>query len=222
MVDARTFQALSDPTRLRILSMLGDGSMNVSSMVERLDCTQPAVSRHLKVLKQAGLIVDVRHGKWIEYSRNPSAVAEAADYLKALNEEIEGAAKRQDVARGRGASAISRTRGVEPGPGRALGGKSRGRPAGAGVARRREEHSSATARPAARRREERPVGTAGPAGRHEERLSKTARTVSRRRDRRRAESGRAPAPKRGKGAAETGEPKYVIEPKEDFIDDLML
>ena len=85
MVDARTFQALSDPTRLRILSLLGSGSMNVTAMVEKLDCTQPAVSRHLKVLREAGLIVDARRGKWIEYSSNPRAVAEAAEYLKTLN-----------------------------------------------------------------------------------------------------------------------------------------
>jgi DNA-binding transcriptional ArsR family regulator len=85
MVDARTFQALSDPTRLKILSLLGNGSMNVSSMVEKLDVTQPAVSRHLKVLREAGLIVDARNGKWVEYSSNPSTVAEAAEYLKALN-----------------------------------------------------------------------------------------------------------------------------------------
>jgi ArsR family transcriptional regulator len=84
MVDARTFQALSDPTRLKILSLLGGGSMNVTAMVEKLDCTQPAVSRHLKVLREAGLIVDARHGKWIEYSGNPSTVGEVAEYLKAL------------------------------------------------------------------------------------------------------------------------------------------
>ena len=84
MVDARTFQALSDPTRLKILSLLGDGSMNVTAMVEKLDVTQPAVSRHLKVLREAGLIVDARNGKWVEYSSNPSAVREAAEYLKGL------------------------------------------------------------------------------------------------------------------------------------------
>ena len=84
MVDARTFQALSDPTRLKILSLLGGGSMNVTAMVEKLDCTQPAVSRHLKVLREAGLIVDARHGKWIEYSGNPSTVGEAVEYLNAL------------------------------------------------------------------------------------------------------------------------------------------
>jgi ArsR family transcriptional regulator len=91
MVDARTFQALSDPTRLKILTLLGGGSMNVSAMVERLDCTQPAVSRHLKVLREAGLIVDARRGKWIEYSSNPRAVAEAAEYLNALHESGRGA-----------------------------------------------------------------------------------------------------------------------------------
>ncbi len=90
MVDARTFQALSDPTRLKILSLLGAGSMNVSDMVERLDITQPAVSRHLKVLREAGLIVDSRRGKWVEYSCNPSTVAEAAEYLRELNRARRG------------------------------------------------------------------------------------------------------------------------------------
>jgi DNA-binding transcriptional ArsR family regulator len=88
MVDARTFQALSDPTRLKILSLLGGGSMNVSAMVARLGCTQPAVSRHLKVLKEAGLIVDERRGKWIEYSSNPRAVAEAAEFLRGFSDEM--------------------------------------------------------------------------------------------------------------------------------------
>jgi ArsR family transcriptional regulator len=111
MVDARTFQALSDPTRLKILSLLGSGSMNVSSMVEKLDCTQPAVSRHLKVLKEAGLIVDARHGKWIEYSSNPSTVAEAAEYLKALYEARRGAAPDSRKAAGRPRESAGRPRG---------------------------------------------------------------------------------------------------------------
>lgn len=109
MVDARTFQALSDPTRLKILSLLGGGSMNVSAMVEKLDCTQPAVSRHLKVLKEAGLIVDARRGKWIEYSSNPSTVAEAAEYLKALYGGPAGAADRR-VQEGRRRKSAMRSR----------------------------------------------------------------------------------------------------------------
>jgi DNA-binding transcriptional ArsR family regulator len=105
MVDARTFQALSDPTRLKILSLLGGGSMNVTAMVEKLDVTQPAVSRHLKVLREAGLIVDARNGKWVEYSSNPPAVAEAAEYLKRLyhargeaHEKARGDARREAAA----------------------------------------------------------------------------------------------------------------------------
>lgn len=141
MVDARTFQALSDPTRLKILSLLGGGSMNVSAMVERLDCTQPAVSRHLKVLREAGLIVDARRGKWIEYSSNPLAVAEAAEYLKALyeagreagGEGRDGARKRQaarpaararSTARARVAHAAAEVARTRADRGRAPGGPS--------------------------------------------------------------------------------------------------
>ena len=120
MVDARTFQALSDPTRLKILSLLGGGSMNVTAMVEKLDCTQPAVSRHLKVLREAGLIVDARRGKWIEYSSNPHAVAEAAEYLKALYAAGPGSGGRSGVnAKRRSPGArLPRVKKTEPVPAR--------------------------------------------------------------------------------------------------------
>jgi DNA-binding transcriptional ArsR family regulator len=84
MVEARLFQALSDPTRLRILTLLALEPINVSGMVERLGCAQPAVSRHLRVLRDVALIRDRRMGKEVEYSLNHDQLNEAAEYLDSL------------------------------------------------------------------------------------------------------------------------------------------
>jgi DNA-binding transcriptional ArsR family regulator len=54
-----TFELLAEPTRRRILDLLRDGERPVGELVERLSMSQPAVSKHLRVLRDAGL-VDVR------------------------------------------------------------------------------------------------------------------------------------------------------------------
>lgn len=64
------FKAFSDETRLRILKLLEPGELCVCDIVAALDMTQPNVSFHLGVLKEAGLIKDIRKGKWIHYSIN--------------------------------------------------------------------------------------------------------------------------------------------------------
>ncbi len=193
MVDARTFQALSDPTRLKILSLLGGGSMNVSAMVEKLDCTQPAVSRHLKVLKEAGLIVDARRGKWIEYSSNPSTVAEAAEYLKALYGGPGGAADRREQE-GRVSEPAGRPREAVLRPSELTLHPS-GQPRRAGDSEGRQRKSAIRSRKS-------PEGA---------RRSAT-------RPRKSPEGARKPA----ESERESSEPRFVVEPKRDFIDDLML
>ena len=85
MIDAKLFQALSDSTRLDILSLLAAGPINVSRIVAHLGCAQPAVSRHLRVLRETSLIGDRRKGKEVEYSINPEAVATAIAYLQGLS-----------------------------------------------------------------------------------------------------------------------------------------
>jgi len=62
------FKAFSDETRLRILKLLEHGELCVCDIVAALDMTQPNVSFHLGVLKEAGIIKDRRKGKWIHYS----------------------------------------------------------------------------------------------------------------------------------------------------------
>jgi DNA-binding transcriptional ArsR family regulator len=86
MTEARVFQALSDPTRLKIVRLLGSGTLNVGDIVARLACAQPLVSRHLRVLKDAGLIENSRRGKFVEYSLRPAGLDGASRYLLELRE----------------------------------------------------------------------------------------------------------------------------------------
>jgi len=61
------FKALSDETRLRILKLLEHGELCVCDLFSALDMVQPKVSFHLSVLKDAGLIVDRKEGRWVHY-----------------------------------------------------------------------------------------------------------------------------------------------------------
>jgi DNA-binding transcriptional ArsR family regulator len=64
---ARFFLALSDATRLALIEELRAGERTVGELVVRLRCPQPKVSRHLKVLKDAGLVRDRRDGRNVHY-----------------------------------------------------------------------------------------------------------------------------------------------------------
>ena len=59
-----TFAALADPTRRAILARLRQGAAPVTVLAEPFDISLPAISRHLKVLERAGLIVQGREAKW--------------------------------------------------------------------------------------------------------------------------------------------------------------
>ena len=60
-------KAAGDRNRLRILHMLAEGPLCVCQIVAVLDLTQPTISKHLSVLKNAGLIEDEKRGKWVFY-----------------------------------------------------------------------------------------------------------------------------------------------------------
>ena len=65
---ARFFQALGDPTRLRLLNLIRDHEVCVCHLVEVLDCPQSRVSRHLAYLRAAGIVAARLEGKWMHYS----------------------------------------------------------------------------------------------------------------------------------------------------------
>lgn len=66
------FKSLSEETRLRILKLLENGELCVCEITDALNMTQPNISFHLSLLKEAGLIKDRKNGRWIHYSLNES------------------------------------------------------------------------------------------------------------------------------------------------------
>jgi DNA-binding transcriptional ArsR family regulator len=73
--------ALGDPTRRAIFELLADGPRPVGEIAGRLPVTRPAVSQHLKVLKDAGLVIDRRQGSRRLYQLNPEGVAALRAYF---------------------------------------------------------------------------------------------------------------------------------------------
>jgi ArsR family transcriptional regulator len=73
------FHALSDATRLSIIEMLRDGEQCVCDLQDGLDAAQSRLSFHLKVLREAGLVVDRKEGRWSYYRIVPEALAEVHD-----------------------------------------------------------------------------------------------------------------------------------------------
>ena len=75
---ANTFKALSDPTRMRLIKLLFDsgGSLCVNALAHRLGVSQSAVSQHLRVLRQVGLIHGERAGYFVHYSLDEDALEE--------------------------------------------------------------------------------------------------------------------------------------------------
>ncbi|MCG6552680.1 MAG: metalloregulator ArsR/SmtB family transcription factor [Candidatus Magnetominusculus sp. LBB02] len=63
----KLFSALSDETRLRIIKLLEAGQRCVCDITAALDMSQPKVSFHLSILKEAGLVSDTKDGKWVYY-----------------------------------------------------------------------------------------------------------------------------------------------------------
>jgi ArsR family transcriptional regulator len=73
---ARSFHALADDKRVRVLELLGEGERCVCELAEAIDITQPLLSFHLRTLREAGLVSDVRKGRWVYYSLNRDALEE--------------------------------------------------------------------------------------------------------------------------------------------------
>jgi DNA-binding transcriptional ArsR family regulator len=76
-----TFAALADPTRRAILARLVLGEATVSEIAEPFEMSLPAISKHLKVLEQAGLIAQSREKQWRPRRLETQALKEAADWF---------------------------------------------------------------------------------------------------------------------------------------------
>ena len=82
-----TMKALADPVRREILNTLKKGRLSAGEITEHFDITAAAISRHLSVLKEAGLIFDNREGKFIFYELNTSVLEEVLLWLSELKGE---------------------------------------------------------------------------------------------------------------------------------------
>jgi ArsR family transcriptional regulator len=83
---AKLMKALADETRLRMVVLLAHGELCVCHLESGLDIPQPTASRHLGVLRAAGVVEARRDGSWIHYRLAPQADPTAERVLRALVE----------------------------------------------------------------------------------------------------------------------------------------
>lgn len=82
---AKLFKALGDPVRLRLLSMIASrdgGEVCVCELTPAFELSQPTISHHLKLLRQAGLIDCERRGTWVYYWVLPDTLDRLAQFLR--------------------------------------------------------------------------------------------------------------------------------------------
>jgi DNA-binding transcriptional ArsR family regulator len=90
---AEIFKAVSDTTRLRMVKMLAEreGPLCVNAIAARLGVTQSAVSQHLRVLRQAGLVRGERRGCHVHYSLDPRRIQQCRKlFMHALGKRLPG------------------------------------------------------------------------------------------------------------------------------------
>lgn len=92
------FAALGDSTRRAVFERLRQGPQTVGALAAGLPVSRPAISQHLKILKQAGLVSDLADGARRLYSLDRSGIAALKDYLTDVWDEAE-AAHQAEVAR---------------------------------------------------------------------------------------------------------------------------
>jgi ArsR family transcriptional regulator len=83
---AAVFKALSDPVRLRLLSLIAShtgGEACVCDLTPAFDVSEPTISHHLKVLREAGLVASERRASWVYYRVLPESLAGLAALLDA-------------------------------------------------------------------------------------------------------------------------------------------
>lgn len=109
---AGMFKALGDPVRLRLVSIVAaspGGEACVCDLLPAFEVSQPTVSHHLKVLREAGLLACQRRGSWVYYRVVPAALAQ----LTAALTPVEDVADTADVSTGalvEGPSAVEAVR----------------------------------------------------------------------------------------------------------------
>src|SRR5919205_2481994 len=90
------FAALADPTRRAILARLAQGEASVKELAEPFAITPPAVTKHLKVLRRAGLITQGRQAQWRPCRLEAAPLKDVADWLEDYRHFLDESFKRLD------------------------------------------------------------------------------------------------------------------------------
>ncbi len=77
-----TFQAIADPTRREILSMIAYKPLNVNSVAENFDVSRTAVYKHIKILKECGLVIITKHGREHFCEAKLEKLGEVSDWIE--------------------------------------------------------------------------------------------------------------------------------------------
>ncbi len=84
----KTFKALSDGTRRKILNLLKQGSLSAGEIGQHFEMTGATISHHLSILKDAGLVTDEKRGKYVYYELNLSVLEELINWLQDFKEDL--------------------------------------------------------------------------------------------------------------------------------------
>ncbi|HKK23148.1 MAG TPA: metalloregulator ArsR/SmtB family transcription factor [Pseudohaliea sp.] len=91
----RILAAIAEPTRLAAMQVIWDGGEHcVCELMDRLNTSQSRMSRHMKALRDAGLVLDRRDAQWVRYRRNPDLpqsverIIDAVILATAANQEV--------------------------------------------------------------------------------------------------------------------------------------
>jgi DNA-binding transcriptional ArsR family regulator len=88
-------KAIAEPRRRRILELVRDGELTAGEIASHFDVTRPAVSQHLNVLKDAGLLRERRRGTQRLYAARPEGLVELREFLEGFWDERLAALKRE-------------------------------------------------------------------------------------------------------------------------------
>lgn len=88
MKNVKICKALSDPTRLEIVTMINGTEKCACRLLEHFDITQPTLSHHMKQLTNCGLVDVRKEGKWSYYSINTDVLTEFKDFINSLESNM--------------------------------------------------------------------------------------------------------------------------------------
>jgi DNA-binding transcriptional ArsR family regulator len=94
---SQTFAALADPTRRAILARLAQGEATVTELAQPFDMSLPGVSKHLKVLQHAGLVIQGRDAQWRPCRLEPEPLRDVAGWLEQYRRVWEERLERLDA-----------------------------------------------------------------------------------------------------------------------------